>query len=286
MRDHIKNLFICIFIGAALLSMQVAVAAPLTVPNMFTAGSAAVAAEVNGNFNAVQTAVNDNDARVAALEAANEQLQAQLNLLSGFINELQTYVSVGVDGQGQPSIFFSGANVHINNGASWSAINGLGNLVVGYDGVRADTVEPHCSVNAHDNQMDCEAALGGVWAVNHKTGSHNIVLGMEHNYSSREGLLAGFRNSTTAQSASVTGGSGNLAGRFNASILGGTSNVASGPSSTVSGGYLNVAATTGSSVSGGRDNGASGSYATVSGGYQRSASTLFSWTAGSLQENN
>lgn len=44
-------------------------AAELTTPNEFTAGTAAIAAEVNANFAAVETAVNDNDARIGAMEA-------------------------------------------------------------------------------------------------------------------------------------------------------------------------------------------------------------------------
>ena len=43
-------------------------ASDLTTPNEFSAGTAAVAAEVNVNFAAVETAVNDNDARIGALE--------------------------------------------------------------------------------------------------------------------------------------------------------------------------------------------------------------------------
>lgn len=46
-------------------------ASELTIPNSFTAGTAAVADEVNANFSAVATAVNDNDARIAALEMAD-----------------------------------------------------------------------------------------------------------------------------------------------------------------------------------------------------------------------
>jgi hypothetical protein len=45
-------------------------AGALTVPNSFTSGTAAVAAEVNDNFTAVKTAVDDNDNRITANEAA------------------------------------------------------------------------------------------------------------------------------------------------------------------------------------------------------------------------
>jgi hypothetical protein len=46
-----------------------ALAAPVTIPNTFTAGASARAADVNANFTAVATAHNDTDARVTALDA-------------------------------------------------------------------------------------------------------------------------------------------------------------------------------------------------------------------------
>ena len=56
--------------AACLLLSAQAWAGALTVPNTFTAGTAAVAADVNGNFTAVKTAVDDNDARITT-NAAN-----------------------------------------------------------------------------------------------------------------------------------------------------------------------------------------------------------------------
>jgi hypothetical protein len=56
-----------IILAASLFSYG-ASAQVLTIPNTFTAGEPAVAAEVNENFSAVEAAVNDNNARVAALE--------------------------------------------------------------------------------------------------------------------------------------------------------------------------------------------------------------------------
>lgn len=53
-----------IAIAAALLISSNAWAGTLTVPNTFTAGTPAVAAQVNANFTAAKTAVDDNDARI------------------------------------------------------------------------------------------------------------------------------------------------------------------------------------------------------------------------------
>ena len=45
------------------LSGSVTIASNVTIPNSFTSGTPAVAAEVNANFDAVATGVNDNDSR-------------------------------------------------------------------------------------------------------------------------------------------------------------------------------------------------------------------------------
>jgi len=62
-----------------------ALAAPVTIPNVFTAGTPARAADVNGNFTAVATAHNDTDARVNALEASAREpdLRPSGNLVLG-----------------------------------------------------------------------------------------------------------------------------------------------------------------------------------------------------------
>ncbi|MDH5786186.1 MAG: hypothetical protein OEZ16_11350 [Chromatiales bacterium] len=56
--------------------MGSAVAASLTVPNSFTAGTTAVAADVNANFDAVQTAVNTKQDRVTGTCAAGSSIRA------------------------------------------------------------------------------------------------------------------------------------------------------------------------------------------------------------------
>lgn len=54
-------------LGANLISYG-ASASEVTIPNTFTGGTPAVADEVNGNFDEVAMAVNDNDVRIAAME--------------------------------------------------------------------------------------------------------------------------------------------------------------------------------------------------------------------------
>ncbi|MCP4002166.1 MAG: hypothetical protein GY727_14750 [Gammaproteobacteria bacterium] len=53
--------FIAVVMTVFALPLQ---AEPLTVPNTFTAGTTALAAEVNANFAAIETAVDDNDLRI------------------------------------------------------------------------------------------------------------------------------------------------------------------------------------------------------------------------------
>ncbi len=174
---------------------------------------------------------------------------------------------------GYTAVTFTGVNVHIRNGqgATDSSVNGLGNLVVGYDEARTTNSD--------------------------KSGSHNLVVGPEHNYSSYGGLVAGTTNTTSAKYASVSGGRFNVASGDYAAVCGGRSNYASGVNAAVSGGITNqasaqysavsagsnnVASAFGSSVSGGILNEASGDFSAVSGGETRSATGEFDWRGGSL----
>jgi hypothetical protein len=70
-----------ISLAAAVLSSG-AFAGELAVPNVFSAGDPAVAAEVNENFSATAAAVNDNDARVETLETKVSALETALAALT------------------------------------------------------------------------------------------------------------------------------------------------------------------------------------------------------------
>ncbi|VAW97280.1 hypothetical protein MNBD_GAMMA23-1810 [hydrothermal vent metagenome] len=65
------------YISIVLLGMSLtgfvthASASSVTIPNSFSSGTPAVAAEVNGNFTAVKSAVDDNDSRLSAIEAGS-----------------------------------------------------------------------------------------------------------------------------------------------------------------------------------------------------------------------
>lgn len=168
-------------------------------------------------------------------------------------------------------IYFDAVNVNIRNGLGATngdpleitnhVVNGLGNLIVGYN---------------EEN-----------FTVSDKSGSHNLVVGPYHNYSSHGGMVAGYGNTVSGINSTVCGGNGNEANGVRSTVCGGGGNVASGIDSTISGGRINIASgnyasvsggdqneATGlrASVNGGRDNSATGADASVSGGYHNTAS--------------
>lgn len=82
-----KSIGVLVLIGAVL---STAYADNLTIPNVFTPNSPAFAGEVNENFSAVESSVDDNDARISGLEAgANYGLSSFLNDFSS--NLTSTY---------------------------------------------------------------------------------------------------------------------------------------------------------------------------------------------------
>ena len=200
-----------------------------------------------------------------AADLAN--LQGQINDLQSQINALQDKlekVSVSTDGN---QIYITDANLHIVSGSGateWPG-NGRGNLIVGYNELRNVNSPKSCSLGEATTQEECDA-IDAVWAVNHKRGSHNIVVGAYHNYSRYGGIVVGDANTISGEYASVSGGVNNIASGDAASVSGGESNTASGPYASVSGGQGNKASGGLASVSGGQRNTASGVWSSVAGG--------------------
>jgi uncharacterized coiled-coil protein SlyX len=324
---HMKSLisFLLVCSLTAIMAPTPAAAGEVTIPNTFQSGTPAVAAEVNDNFSAVVSAVDDNDGRIAALEAAVAALQATVTsqastistqastitslqstltsqaatistleselaaVQSSQVMALDPYLTVDETGDPRgPLVQLAGANLQIVNGlGSTDTINGLGNLIVGYDEVNTFlTISlTHCSDGDYGDQASCEDA-GEVWSHSHKSGSHYLVAGSQNNYSQFGGIVTGYRNFATNGYSTVTGGTGNIARGRSSSVSGGALNTASGTYSSVSGGYDNMASNEYSSVSGGYRNTASGTYSSVSGGNTRSASGVSDWRAGNLIEDN
>jgi hypothetical protein len=183
----------------------------------------------------VDNLVSDYESRIAALE----------NLLAKF--------SVSGDGR---QIYITEANLHVRSGsgATNGAVNGLGNVIIGYNESRLST--------------------------NDKSGSHNLVVGYEHNYSNYAGIVVGYHNTISGQVSSVSGGHYNIASGDYSSVSGGWFSTASGIYSSISGGYHNEAIGSSSSVSGGSINTADGDYSSISGGSTNTAGGVSSSVSG------
>jgi hypothetical protein len=104
-------------------------------------------------------------------------------------------------------VVITGANLRIINGLGQTDCgpqdhpmpdcpNGLGNLIVGYN----------------------EPREGGE---NRRNGSHNVVVGTQHEFSSVGGLVVGLQNEIHGAFASISGGTRNTAAGEHASISGG-----------------------------------------------------------------
>jgi hypothetical protein len=94
-------------------------------------------------------------------------------------------------------LVITGVNLRLVNGlGSTETTNGVGNLIVGYN----------------------EPRDGGE---NVRTGSHNVVVGPQHQFSSVGGLVVGLQNEIHGAFAAVSGGVGNTAAGAHAAISGG-----------------------------------------------------------------
>jgi len=181
------------------------------------------------------------------LVAVEEQVQtitaADLDTRLAAVEEKLQHVTVTAT-----DMFITGANLHIRNGTDSTngTGNGRGNLIIGYN---EDT-----------------------GPANNRTGSHNLVVGIEHTYSSFGGLVIGHTNTISGPFASVSGGRNNRSTGFATSVSGGggpntaDGNLASGNYAGVSGGTLNEATGIQAWVGGGRDNTAGGTESAISGG--------------------
>lgn len=77
-----KKILVLSVVAVAALAAVAARAAPITVPNTFTANTPAKAADVNANFTAVVSGVNGLDTRVSTLEAQSAAWNAFLTALT------------------------------------------------------------------------------------------------------------------------------------------------------------------------------------------------------------
>ena len=237
-------------------------------------------------------------AQVDGMQSTIDSQQSQITLLQNAlatdsIPGIAGYLAMDTTVPSRPTLRLSGANLQIANGLGGTdTLNGLGNVIIGYDENRPVGTPPECSTGVVQNPNNCT----GVWAVDQKGGSHNLVIGPNHNYSGVAGYVAGFKNSLHSNWSSISGGTENknyavfssiAGGRLNVTgvgtsitVTGGVSNFAYGSYSSITGGELNTASGAGSSVNGGYFNTASGAWATVSGGVSNAATGTRSTVSG------
>jgi uncharacterized coiled-coil protein SlyX len=196
--------------------------------------------------------IDDLSAEFVEFQADLDAHAASLSAHAGAISDLQADTAgvadvlqfVSSDGT---HVYVTGANLYIQSGdgSTTGSVNGLGNLIVGYD---------------EDD--------GG----NDKSGSHNLILGPNHDYTSYSGIVSGQGNASEATYASVIGGTSSTADASYAVVVGGYAASASGSYSAIFGGWEPSASGLASTTVGGREPEATGAYATASGGRANIAS--------------
>lgn len=235
----------------------------------------------------------DLDNRVTALENAgggSASLENRVTALEDAeVQKLNAYLEIH---ETQPSdtrilapiVRVTGANLQVTNGTgTQSAINGLGNLQVGYG--KTNFSHNACSSGYYQNQVDCENA-GETWDGFHVGGSHNLIGGSSNYFSQTGGLvfgssnvinrpnaiaLGGFHNQSAADNGVVVAGNNNdaIGSQIDAGsgniltkgkyvvLIGGTSNKVASSNSVLVGGFLNDIQSTSNGrnvIVGGRNN--------------------------------
>jgi hypothetical protein len=202
-------------------------------------------------------------ARVAELEAQVAAMEEILRFVHVETEEINRLAG--------PHWIIEGANVHVRSGSGSSSdgcgvsphddpncdsLTGMGNVIVGYN----------------------EPAWNGVDSP--RAGSHNLIIGQEHSYTSFSGLVVGWRNKISGPAASVSGGMANRAIGHGSSVSGGQDNDANGVAASISGGLASEANGFASSVNGGFSNSANGHESSVGGGSRNDAIGSQSWIGG------
>jgi len=201
--------------------------------------------------------------RIRKLEKTVATLEAKLDHVQ--------VIQDPINGLAGPHVIFEGCNVHVRSGSGSTNDGksetgdrtknikgtpvGLGNLIVGY------------------NEAPISEGPG-------RGGSHNLIVGPYHHYSSLAGVVFGSANTVSNFAATVTGGIENIASEDYTNVSGGARNIASGYVSSVNGGDTNVASGSFSSVAGGAIGEAFGRFSIVGGGYLNEANGEYASVSG------
>jgi len=247
--------------------------------------------EVLRNENALkfEEVKKENTALRIELEVKNEALRLELKDLRGLLQsqprrtdeereQMPFLDCINTDDSDADNIYFDGCNLHVRSGegSTDARTNGKGNLIIGYNESPVDddyylmeVPESAEGPKKVDGLEDTEAKKD---VSNSRGGSHNLIIGDQHEYTSFGGIVTGQRNEISNEYSAVVGGFGNAATGEYSFISGGYGNAASGSLSSIFGGDGNKATGYESSISGGYDNTATGRYSSISGGYDNTAS--------------
>ena len=303
------NLFTLPLLAAIALPVH---ASTLTVPNTFSSGTPAVAAQVNANFTAVKGAVDDNDARIAALESALATLQSTATSQATTISDLQATVNT-------QATTISTLQTTVNTQAT--TISSMQSQIYAINNSDVMALESYLTVDTLSDSRGPQVRLSGVnlQLVNGTgttdgmpNGLGNLIIGYDlvrtsgnnicsdGNYSNDQANCVLYNNTWAishktgshyliigdynnySQYVGIVSGYTNTSNRSYASVVGGYYNTSSGSGSSVSGGKFNTASGNWSSISGGESNtiSISAGGSSISGGYGNTASATYSSVSG------
>jgi hypothetical protein len=183
--------FAAVVLGVIFFSAICASAGDLTIPNSFTADTPAVAAEVNANFTAVETAVDDNNTGISgnATDIATNATNISTNAddISANATDIATNAT---------DIATNATNISTNAddiSANAAAIGSLESLIVAYGKIASDA-----TVLSGSNISSC------IWnATNNRY--HITISGESYLYSDYVTLITPVSNDYTFNTSSVGG---------------------------------------------------------------------------------
>jgi hypothetical protein len=254
-------------------SWQVWIGATLPLAATLACGSAAAQEPTLAGLAAQVKALSEQLKQANALAARQQQ---GLDALRQRDEVLTSKLGCVLRFSGPRDFIVDGCNLHVQNGMGQTGTtNRYGNLIVGYNKNEVST----------------------------RTGSHNLIVGDLHEYTSYGGIVSGTENSLTGPNATILGGGQNHATFSSATILGadrgqadgnvvliggsrnygsadahfgavvgGVENQLTGAGSVVIAGTLNIAAGGNSLVCGGSENTAGGGSDVVCGGSRNQSS--------------
>ena len=165
-----------------------AYATDVTIPNSFSSGTTTSAAEMNANFTAVKSAVDDNDSRITTLESS---VSAPASQFMGFSSSGTTDGASGLIGMSNLChVSFSGSHI-------CSTVEFGGSIKNNATGVSGTAwIRPVLVPLATNNALDIETGLASL-------GYKMACMGWSDNQNTRTGLSMDDKGSITLTTCDV-----------------------------------------------------------------------------------